>query len=305
MLGWRDVVPCFRSCLVGRVLARPSLIACRRDSGQAAQGQCVPPGRGDGASARPGRGRRAWPRGRYWRLRASQPGGAIPRSAQPESLPPGLQHRPVPSSGSVLLAPPSGPTTDAGLDIRSIWRMLPWSQRRWRCATSSEQSSSSGFPRWSIALTGCSGRPGPPRSAQPTPSAPRLVSCSVGSRRRRWWSSMRTGKRPVLSRSALAASPPPPAARRCRDRQGPGHERRSVGPRRGSAHLARVVMLCCRQPEKLPHNPRATMGRDAMRGTVSLRPSCLLSCADARDASSDGGEWLGHHGCRRSGVSLG
>ncbi len=51
------------------------------------------------------------------------------------------------------------------MDIGSVWEdasLGPW---RGRCATRSELSNSSRSPRWSIAVTGRSGRPGPPRSA--------------------------------------------------------------------------------------------------------------------------------------------
>jgi DNA-binding CsgD family transcriptional regulator len=57
-----QAVPCFRSCLVGRVVARPNLTACRCDSGQTARGQCVPQGvemahqLGQGAGGAHGRG---------------------------------------------------------------------------------------------------------------------------------------------------------------------------------------------------------------------------------------------------------
>ena len=107
-------------------------------------------------------------------------------------------HTPVRTSRDWLRHTPAGRMAVAGGKWRgaaswtcgAVGRMLPRSQRRCLCATRLVPSSSSGSPRWSIALTGCSGRPGLPWSAQPTPSAPRLVSWSVGSRQRRWWYSM-------------------------------------------------------------------------------------------------------------------
>jgi hypothetical protein len=77
-------------------------------------------------------------------------------------------------------------------------------------------SSSSRSLSWSTAPIRCSGRPGPPRSAPPTPSVPLRALSPAGSRPidSRCWT--KTGKPPALSRSAPAALPQssPRASRR-------------------------------------------------------------------------------------------
>ena len=117
----------------------------------------------------------------------------------------------------------------SGMDIGSVWggcSLGPMEgPMRYKLGAEQLQQVPSLVHRPDGGVPGGQDRPGRPN---PRRLRPRPVSWSAGSRQRRWWSSMRTGKRPALSRSARAASPPPPASSRCRDRQAPRRERWSA-----------------------------------------------------------------------------